>query len=52
MWVIIGMAVALGGGIYVGLGAPGMKGREDRVTEPGRAKRLKKRHIDLLKSKR
>jgi hypothetical protein len=50
--IIGGMAVALGIGIWVGVGAPGLPGREDRVVPPGRARRLKKRHIDLLKRDR
>jgi hypothetical protein len=48
---ILGM-IALGIGVYVGLGMPGMKGREDRVVAPGHAKRLKKKHIDMLKGGR
>lgn len=51
-FVIGGMVVAFGVGIYVGLGMPGMPGRHDRVVAPGRARRLKKRHIDLLKRTR
>ena len=51
--IIGGLAVALGIGVWVGIGAPGLPGaREDRVVEPGRARRLKRRHIDLLKSRR
>lgn len=50
--VIGGMVIALGVGIYVGLGMPGTAGREDRIVPPGRARRLKKQHIDLLKRKR
>jgi hypothetical protein len=49
-WIIA--ALALLGGIYVGLGAPGMPGREDRVVTPGRARRLKARHIHWLKIRR
>jgi hypothetical protein len=46
IWFIIGAVIALGGGIYVGLGAPGMKGREDRVLPPGsRRHRLPRRHV-------
>jgi hypothetical protein len=52
LFLLLGMAGALGFGVYVGLGAPGMRGREDRVVESGRAKRLQKRHIDLLKQQR
>ena len=50
--IIGGMVVALGVGVYVGLGMPGMPGREDRIFPPGRARRLKKQHIDYLKWKR
>jgi len=46
----IGLAVALGAGIYVGLGMPGMPGREDRVVSPGKARReAQHRNIDWLK---
>lgn len=53
-YIIIGGAlIALVAGIWVGIGAPGFPGaREDRVVEQGRAKRLKKHHIDLLKPRR
>lgn len=44
--------LALAGGIYVGLGAPGMPGRKDRIVTPGRARRLKTRHIHWLKTRR
>jgi hypothetical protein len=50
--MVMGMLAALGIGIYVGLGAPGTRGREDRVVEEGRAKRLQKKHIDWLKGGR
>lgn len=52
MILIGGMVAALGVGVYVGLGAPGWKGREDRVVTPGHARRLKANQIDLLKRKR
>ncbi|HSJ15091.1 MAG TPA: hypothetical protein VK939_11790 [Longimicrobiales bacterium] len=53
LWIILGAAVALGGGIYVGLGAPGMPGREDRVLPPGsRPRRLERRRIDWLRPPR
>lgn len=52
MFWILGMVVALGVGIYVGLGMPGMKGREDRVVREGTARRLEKRHIDWLRTDR
>jgi hypothetical protein len=41
--LILGMLLALGLGVYVGLGAPGFKGREDRVVDS--ARRLERRHI-------
>ncbi|HSJ25579.1 MAG TPA: hypothetical protein VK929_12970 [Longimicrobiales bacterium] len=47
--LILGMLVALGLGVYVGLGAPGWKGREDRVVHEGRARRLERRHIHWLR---
>lgn len=50
--VIVGMVIALGVGVYVGLGMPGTSGREDRVVAPGRARRLKKQHIDYFRWKR
>jgi hypothetical protein len=51
--IIVGMAIALVIGIWVGIGLPGIKGlRSDRVVEAGRAKRLRKQHIDLLKTRR
>jgi hypothetical protein len=52
MWIVIGMAVALGAGLWVGLGAPGTQGRQDRVVTSGRARRLQKRHIDWLRPRR
>lgn len=33
---IIGMVVALGVGIYIGLGSPGLPGPQDRVLPHGR----------------
>jgi hypothetical protein len=52
VFIILGMVVALGFGIYVGLGTPGLKGREDRVVVHGRPHRLQKKHIDWLKGGR
>lgn len=49
MWWIILMVVALGVGIYVGLGTPGLRGREDRIVGDGRARRLPHRRIDWLR---
>lgn len=52
-FIIGGMVVALGVGIWVGVGAPGLPGaRQDRVVPPGQARRLRKQHIDLLKPRR
>jgi hypothetical protein len=52
-WAVIGIVAALAGGIYVGLGAPGMPGREDRVLPPGMKRQgLQKRHIDWLRGPR
>lgn len=49
MW-ILGMVIALAAGIYVGLGMPGLPGREDRVIGSGRRKRLvKHRFLDWLR---
>jgi hypothetical protein len=52
MFWILGMVVALGVGVWVGLGAPGTKGAEDRVVTHGTARRLPKRHIDWLRPNR
>jgi hypothetical protein len=49
MILLLGMLLALGVGIYVGLGAPGFKGREDRVVSDGRAQRLPRRHIHWIR---
>ncbi len=46
---IIGAVIALGAGIWVGLGHPGMQGREDRIVEPGRAQRLERKRLDWLR---
>lgn len=52
-FIIGGLVAALGAGVWVGIGAPGLPGaREDRVVPPGQARRLKKHHIDLLKPRR
>jgi hypothetical protein len=51
LW-ILGI-VALGIGIWVGLGLPGMPGgREDRIVAPGRARRLKHNYIHWYKTRR
>ena len=51
LW-IAGMVVALGVGVYVGLGAPGMPGREDRVVTHGKPRRLPKNYIHWLKPRK
>jgi hypothetical protein len=51
-FILLTCVMALGLGIWVGLGAPGIKGREDRVVAPGRARRLKPKHLDWLKPRR
>jgi hypothetical protein len=45
--IIAGMIAALGIGIYIGLGMPGMPGPQDRVLPPGRARRPQRRHVAL-----
>jgi hypothetical protein len=48
---ILGMVIALALGIYIGLGMPGIPGREDRVL-PGGMRRRKKDYftpLDLLR---
>jgi len=46
----LGILLALGGGIYVGLGMPGMPGRVDRMVTPGKARReARHRTLDWLK---
>lgn len=52
IWHIIGMAIALIVGIYIGMGFPGLPGREDRVVSR-RGRRL--HHftpLDLLRLKK
>lgn len=51
MWYVIGGTAALLLGIYIGLGMPGMPGRENRVL-PGGMRRKKKDYftpLDLLR---
>jgi hypothetical protein len=50
IWIIGGVALAIG--VYVGLGAPGLPGRADRVVPSGRARRLPKHHIHWFRPKR
>lgn len=48
---VIGAILAVLVGIYIGLGLPGLPGREDRVL-PGGMRRRKKQHftpLDLLR---
>jgi hypothetical protein len=54
MWpLIVIMIAALGLGVWVGLGWPGLKvGRKDRVVSPGRARRLPHHYIHWLRLKR
>lgn len=50
MWWILGMILALAGGIYVGLGMPGLPGRKDRVVKPGQRRQLHQhRFLDWLR---
>lgn len=51
MWLLITMAiVALAGGVYVGLGMPGVRGgREDRIVHHGRARRLEHRYVHWIR---
>jgi hypothetical protein len=44
VWIVIAV-LALALGVYVGLGMPGLPGREDRVVTGGRARRLPHRHV-------
>ena len=53
MWYVIGAIVALILGVYIGLGMPGLPGREDRVLPPG-MRRQRPDHftpLDLLRRK-
>lgn len=52
MWWVILAVLALAIGVYVGLGLPGMPGREDRIVTPGRARRLKHNHIHWYRTPR
>lgn len=48
---VVGMVLALAAGIYIGLGMPGMPGREDRVLPRGMRRRRKQHFtpLDLLR---
>jgi hypothetical protein len=50
--IILSLFLALALGIYVGLGAPGMPGRENRIVGQGRARRLPNRHLDWLRPRK
>ncbi|MBI4410164.1 MAG: hypothetical protein HY561_10680 [Gemmatimonadetes bacterium] len=47
MFYLVGAIAALGLGIYIGLGMPGLPGPHDRVLPPGRARRPRRRHTPL-----
>ena len=50
MLFYLGLLLALAAGIYVGLGMPGVPGREDRAVSPGRARReARYRTLDWIK---
>lgn len=51
MWHWIGAVAALALGIYIGLGFPGLPGRENRVLPKGKTRRKKKYFtpLDLLR---
>ncbi len=46
---IVVAVIAFGAGIWVGLGHPGWKGREDRIVDTGRPQRLERKRIDWLR---
>lgn len=48
IWIVIA-ALALIAGVWVGLGHPGIGGREDRIVESGRPQRLERRRLDWLR---
>jgi hypothetical protein len=49
--IYVGMVLALAAGIYIGLGFPGLPGREDRVLPSGMRRRRKDHFtpLDLLR---
>lgn len=51
LWLIIAVLV-LALGVYVGLGMPGVPGREDRIVPTGRAQRLPYRHVHWIRQDR
>lgn len=54
MLYIVGLVLALALGIYIGLGSPGLPGRQDRFVASGRARppRRKSVPLDWLKKNR
>jgi hypothetical protein len=42
MWYILGLVLAFAIGIYIGLGSPGLPGRQDRFVPSGRARRARR----------
>jgi hypothetical protein len=50
--LVVGGALSLGIGVYVGLGMPGMPGgREDRIVAPGRARRLQPNYLHWFRTR-
>ena len=49
IWIVIA-ALALIAGVWVGLGHPGIKGREDRIVTTGRPQRLERKRLDWLRT--
>jgi hypothetical protein len=50
MTFIVLSVAALAAGIWVGLGHPGLPGREDRFVESGARRRLERRRLDWLRA--
>ncbi len=48
-WYIIGGVVVFAAGIYIGLGFPGLPGREDRVVHRRRRRIHRFTPLDLLR---
>jgi hypothetical protein len=46
-WFIVVAVLVFGAGIYIGLGFPGLPGKEDRVLPPG-FQRRRRREIQML----
>jgi hypothetical protein len=53
-WLIVASVAAFGLGVYIGLGHPGIPGKEDRVLPPGmtRRPRHKIQMLDWLRPRR